>query len=89
MAKGKIGVQMFTVKSKIEELGVYETMKKISELGYHAVEVSQVPMTPENVAEIKRRVKNLILRLRRCLQVLNQCFQVHQEKHFNMILIKS
>ena len=29
-------------------------MRKISELGYHAVEVSQIPMTPENVAELKR-----------------------------------
>ena len=29
-------------------------MKKLHELGYGAVEVSQIPMTPENVAELKR-----------------------------------
>ncbi|WP_077620756.1 sugar phosphate isomerase/epimerase family protein [Bacillus sinesaloumensis] len=54
MKKGKIAVQLMTVKSKVAEIGVYETFKKLSELGYGAVEVSQIPMTPENVAEIKR-----------------------------------
>lgn len=54
MKKGKIGVQMMMLKDKVEEIGVYETMKKISELGYYAVEVSQIPMTAENVSELKR-----------------------------------
>lgn len=54
MKKGKIAVQMMTVKSTVAEIGVYETMKKLHELGYRAVEVSQIPMTVENVAEIKR-----------------------------------
>jgi sugar phosphate isomerase/epimerase len=54
MKKGKIGVQMMMLKGKVDELGAYETMKKVSELGYHAVEVSQIPMTAENVAELRR-----------------------------------
>ncbi|MFJ5624654.1 sugar phosphate isomerase/epimerase family protein [Peribacillus loiseleuriae] len=54
MKKGKIGVQMMMLKGKVEELGAYETMRKINELGYHAVEVSQIPMTAENVSELKR-----------------------------------
>ncbi|MFJ7755619.1 sugar phosphate isomerase/epimerase family protein [Peribacillus muralis] len=54
MGKAKIGVQMMMLKGKVEELGVYETMRKINELGFHAVEVSQIPMTAENVAELKR-----------------------------------
>jgi sugar phosphate isomerase/epimerase len=54
MKKGKIGVQMMMLKGKVEELGVYETMKKVQALGYHAVEVSQIPMTAENVAELRR-----------------------------------
>ncbi|EKN62491.1 xylose isomerase [Neobacillus bataviensis LMG 21833] len=54
MEKGKIGVQMMMLKGKVEELGAYETMRKVSELGYHAVEVSQIPMTPENVSELRR-----------------------------------
>ena len=63
MAKGKIGVQMMMLKDKVEELGAYETMKKISELGYHAVEVSQIPMTPENVAELKRASEDFDIKI--------------------------
>jgi sugar phosphate isomerase/epimerase len=54
MGKGKIGVQMMMLKGKVAELGVYETMRKVNELGYRSVEVSQIPMTSENVAELKR-----------------------------------
>ncbi|MFC2949749.1 sugar phosphate isomerase/epimerase family protein [Virgibacillus sediminis] len=54
MTKGKIGVQMMMLKNKVEEIGAYETMKKLHELGFGAVEVSQIPMTEENVAELKR-----------------------------------
>ncbi|MFK4996900.1 sugar phosphate isomerase/epimerase family protein [Bacillus sp. N9] len=54
MGKTKIGVQMMMLKGKVEELGVYETMKRIAELGYRSVEISQVPMTSENVSEFKR-----------------------------------
>lgn len=32
MGKGKIGVQMSTIKDQVKELGVYETMKKLNDL---------------------------------------------------------
>ncbi|WP_163530035.1 sugar phosphate isomerase/epimerase family protein [Halobacillus ihumii] len=54
MKKGKIGVQMMMLKGKVEELGAYETMKELHKLGFGAVEVSQIPMTEENVSELKR-----------------------------------
>lgn len=54
MTKVKIGVQGFTLKEQFKDLGPYETLKRASELGYNAVEISQVDMTPENVQEIKR-----------------------------------
>lgn len=54
MAKPQIGVQAMMLKEKFEELGAYETLRKVAELGYKAVEISQIPMTPENVSEIKR-----------------------------------
>lgn len=54
MSKAKIGVQAMMLKEKFSELGAYETLKKLSELGFNAVEISQISMTPENVAEIKR-----------------------------------
>ena len=50
----KIGVQAMMLKEKFDELGAFETLKKVSEIGYNSVEISQIPMTPENVAEIKR-----------------------------------
>lgn len=54
MTKGKIGVQMMMLKDKVEEIGVYETMRRIYDLGYRTVEVSQIPMTEENVAALKQ-----------------------------------
>ncbi|MDL4842063.1 sugar phosphate isomerase/epimerase family protein [Aquibacillus rhizosphaerae] len=54
MTKGKIGVQMMMLKKKVEELGAYETLKQLHDLGFHSVEVSQIPMTEENVSEMKR-----------------------------------
>jgi sugar phosphate isomerase/epimerase len=63
MKKGLIGVQMMMLKGKVEELGAYETMRKINELGYHAVEVSQIPMTAENVSELKRASKDFDIKI--------------------------
>ncbi|WP_284645833.1 sugar phosphate isomerase/epimerase family protein [Paenibacillus silviterrae] len=54
MTKGIIGVQMMMLKGKVEELGVYETLRRVAELGYRCVEVSQIPMTTENVTELRR-----------------------------------
>ena len=45
---------MSTIKDKIAELGAYGTLKACAELGYHCVEVSQIPMTEENVAGMKK-----------------------------------
>ncbi|MFP7298844.1 sugar phosphate isomerase/epimerase family protein [Neobacillus niacini] len=63
MKKGKIGVQMMMLKGKVEEIGVYETMRKVRELGYGAVEVSQIPMTSENVAELKRASEDFDIKI--------------------------
>jgi sugar phosphate isomerase/epimerase len=50
----KIGVQASTIKTSFVEVGTFETLRRMSEVGYHAVEMSQVAMTPENVAEMRR-----------------------------------
>ena len=47
--KGKIGIQLSTIRPKIEQLGVYEAMKRCADLGFHCVEISQVAMTQENL----------------------------------------
>lgn len=50
----KIGVQAMMLKEHFETLGAFETLRRVSEIGFHAVEISQIPMTAENVAEIAR-----------------------------------
>lgn len=50
---GTIGIQMSMLKDAVEKLGVYETMRRCAEIGYHCVEISQVPITPENIYEFQ------------------------------------
>src|SRR6478752_3269339 len=48
----KIGVQAMMLKDSVAEIGAFETLRKVSAIGYHAVEISQIPMTPDNVTEL-------------------------------------
>jgi len=50
----KIGVQAMMLRDSFAEAGAFETLRKVSAIGYNAVEISQIPMTPENVAELER-----------------------------------
>ncbi len=50
----KIGVNTPLLKESIAEIGIYETMRKVRDMGYHYIEISQIGLTPENVAEFKR-----------------------------------
>ena len=44
--KGLIGVQMSTIApAKMPHFDAYESMGKLADIGYHCVEISQVPMT--------------------------------------------
>ena len=57
-----IGVQASTIKASFAQDGTYETLRKVADLGYRAIEISQVAMTPENVAEMRRAQDELGLR---------------------------
>lgn len=50
----RIGVQASTIKTSFAENGTFETLRRMAEIGYRDIEMSQVAMTPENVAEMKR-----------------------------------
>lgn len=50
----KIGVQAMMLKDSFQEMGAFETLRKVSELGYSAVEISQIPMDSHNVSELGR-----------------------------------
>ncbi|YCK81576.1 sugar phosphate isomerase/epimerase [Arthrobacter sp. D3-18] len=49
-----IGVQAMMLKDSFADAGAFETLRKVSAIGYNAVEISQIPMTPENVGELER-----------------------------------
>lgn len=66
MKKGLIGIQMSTIKDKIAELGAYGTLKACAELGYHCVEVSQIPMTPENVEGMRKASDEFGVKIAAC-----------------------
>lgn len=49
-----IGVQAMMLKDDIAEHGPFETLRRVRDIGYRAVEVSQIPMTAGNVTELRR-----------------------------------
>lgn len=50
----KIGVQTMMLRTEFAERGLFETLRLVSDIGYHAAEISMVAMTKENVAELAR-----------------------------------
>ncbi len=58
-----IGVQASTIKNAFTELGTFATLRRVADLGYRAVEISQVAMTPENVAQMSRAQDELGVRV--------------------------
>ena len=58
--KGLIGVQMSTIApSKMPSFEPFEVMGRLVDIGYRCAEVSQVPMTKENVAGFRRAIDEL------------------------------
>ena len=70
MDKGLIGVQMMMLRGGVQEMGAYAVLKKLAEIGYHCIEISQIPMTPENVAEIKRACDDFEIEVAACSAAL-------------------
>ena len=58
--KGLIGVQMSTIApAKMPSFEAYDVMAKLTDIGFHCAEVSQVPMTKENVAGFRKAIDEL------------------------------
>ena len=58
--KGLIGVQMSTIApAKMPSFEPFEVMSKLVDIGYHCAEISQAPMTKENVAGFRRAIDEL------------------------------
>lgn len=54
MSDVKIGVQLMVLREQIIKDGVYPALEKLAKIGFKCIEVSQVQMTPENVAQMKK-----------------------------------
>jgi sugar phosphate isomerase/epimerase len=50
----KFGAQAMMLKKEVEVDGAFATLKRLSDLGFNAVEISQIPMADSNVSEIDR-----------------------------------
>lgn len=50
----RIGVQLMMLKNQVQESGPYEVLRRLQTIGFAAVEVSQIPMTVVNLAEMQR-----------------------------------
>jgi len=59
-SKGIIGVQMSTIApSKMPAFDAYEVMGKLVDIGYRCAEISQVPMTKQNVEGFRKAIETL------------------------------
>lgn len=63
MKKPMIGIQSLIICPEIEKHGIFETMKKCAEIGYRCYEISQIPMTPDNIAQMQRAREELGVRI--------------------------
>lgn len=54
-----LGVQMMMLKNQVAEQGMWPVLVRLKELGYDAVEVSQIPMDEANTAALERGIKEL------------------------------
>lgn len=63
MKKGKIGVQMMMLKSQVAQEGMYHVLEHLTEMGFHAVEISQLAMIPQVVEEMQRAQNDLDMKI--------------------------
>ena len=54
-----LGVQMMMLKDQVAEQGMFAVLQRIKDMNINAVEVSQIPMSEENTADLERAVKEL------------------------------
>lgn len=50
----RVGVQLMMVRDKVVAEGMFGVLQRVSDLGYEAVEVSQIPMDAANVGQLER-----------------------------------
>ena len=59
----KFGVQASTIKSSFGDIGTYETLRRVKDTGYGTIEMSQVPMSADNVRDMGRAQAELGIKI--------------------------
>ena len=54
-----LGVQLMMLKDQVAERGMFAVLKDLADLDIHSVEVSQIPMTEANTADLERAKNEL------------------------------
>lgn len=54
MKELKLGVQMMMLREQVAENGPYEVMKKLNDMGFKYVEISQIEMSDKNIDEFNK-----------------------------------
>jgi len=57
---------MMMLGGKVQEMGAYDVLGRVADIGYHCVEISQIPMTPENVADIRKACEAFDIEVAAC-----------------------
>ncbi len=70
MKTGLIGVQMMMLGGKVREMGAHAVLERLAEIGYHCIEISQIPMTPENVTAIRNACEAFDIKVAACSAML-------------------
>ena len=55
----RIGVQAMMLKDAVAELGAFETLRRVVDIGYRVAEISQIPLTPATVDELVKAREEL------------------------------
>ena len=55
----RIGIQLMMLKDHVAESGGFSVLERVRDTGFTVVEVSQIPMTEENVSEMERARRDL------------------------------
>ncbi|UFU07507.1 sugar phosphate isomerase/epimerase family protein [Ruania halotolerans] len=52
--KPRLGVQLMTVRSEVDRMGLDRVLQRLAEIGLPNIEISQVPLSDENMAAFER-----------------------------------
>lgn len=84
-----IGVQMMMLREQVAEQGMFPVLERLAAMDVDSVEVSQIPMDPENTAALERGIVDLGMKVGALSVTLNagpMAMADNLEEHFDKIV---